>query len=591
MRASPVLLRELRAIARARRTYALRVLVGSLVLVAFWVHFLELRRAGNQTTADFGELRQSLRGAASYFWIVEALSVLLLIPLLAAGSISGESRRGSLDGLLTSPLTGLEIVLGKAVSALLVVAMLLAIALPIQATFSILGGPELSRSGLMALGLLGHAFLLVGLSLAVSARRLTSRDSIVAVLLLELLWLGLPDVCTRLPPELADPLAPVADWVRRSSPVGLFATIRGPSDQVLPDLLGLLAKNLAGGLAGLLLAATWIRSRAESRRMTRPVGAVTGFDRPLHQFLLDRFPLVWKETRRQRSSGVSPWLGRLLQGLALATLVLQLAGPLRASIGEVARFGYGSIDLLPGLLQLGELISLWSVGIFIAGSIAVGYGGARGIAAERERNTWETLISSLYDGRELLLARVFGSIWCARWPGTILLGLWAIGVLTGALHPIGAILGLGVLASAWTFVALLGTCISLHSQTVGGALAWTLIAGLFASFGYLFCAIPVIPNSLIALSGCSPYLVYSATLSFLELDEWIHPSSHVPRLKLPIAKSVPTVLLGIAVHAAAAWVLLQLGLWSIDRERTCQVDGGGNDGQATGVEDESRVGT
>jgi len=89
---------------------------------------------------------------------------------------------------------------------------------------------------------------------------------------------------------------------------------------------------------------------------------------------------------------------------------------------------------------------------------------AETIASERDRGTWLGLIATPLTGREILRAKVLGTIWKTRGLAILIVGLWAIGLAAGALHPIGflaSLIGLGV--SAW-FLAVIGVVGSLHSR-------------------------------------------------------------------------------------------------------------------------------
>src|SRR5262249_24863607 len=66
---------------------------------------------------------------------------------------------------------------------------------------------------------------------------------------------------------------------------------------------------------------------------------------------------------------------------------------------------------------------------------------------------------------EILRAKTVGAVWKARWTAGTILGLWSIGLMAGAVHPLGflaAVLGLGVLS--WSHAAL-GTSVALWSRT------------------------------------------------------------------------------------------------------------------------------
>jgi ABC-type transport system involved in multi-copper enzyme maturation permease subunit len=68
--------------------------------------------------------------------------VLALVPALVAGAVAEERSRRSLDSLLVSPLSGLEIVIQKLAAKLLRLGLLLAVSLPIVCMLAMLGGTD-----------------------------------------------------------------------------------------------------------------------------------------------------------------------------------------------------------------------------------------------------------------------------------------------------------------------------------------------------------------------------------------------------------------------------------------------------------------
>src|SRR5262249_25579729 len=75
--------------------------------------------------------------------------VFLLTPVLTAGAIAEEKQRRTLDGLLTTHLRDREIILGKLVSRLAQMALLLLAGLPVLGFMQLLGGvdPQLVMAG------------------------------------------------------------------------------------------------------------------------------------------------------------------------------------------------------------------------------------------------------------------------------------------------------------------------------------------------------------------------------------------------------------------------------------------------------------
>jgi ABC-2 type transport system permease protein len=97
-----------------------------------------------------------------------AIIILFVMPLVTMRTYAEEKRSGTMELLLTSPITDLQIILGKFLGAMgLFAAMLLVTAIDIALLFR-LGNPELKPvlTGYLGLLLLGGCFLSVGLFLS-----------------------------------------------------------------------------------------------------------------------------------------------------------------------------------------------------------------------------------------------------------------------------------------------------------------------------------------------------------------------------------------------------------------------------------------
>lgn len=88
--------------------------------------------------------------------------MLIIIPVIAAGSISGERERQTLDIMLTTPVKPLAIVLGKVATAMTDVLMFVVSSVPIMAIAFILGG-------LNWWALLGYILIMIYIAFYVSS--------------------------------------------------------------------------------------------------------------------------------------------------------------------------------------------------------------------------------------------------------------------------------------------------------------------------------------------------------------------------------------------------------------------------------------
>lgn len=97
------------------------------------------------------------------------LTVSLVAPAVAASAIQSEKERGTMDLLLSTGLSPLSIVLGKTLTALSFVLVLIATALPAFAPAWTFGGVGFREIGLAALIIVATALLMVAVSVFFSA--------------------------------------------------------------------------------------------------------------------------------------------------------------------------------------------------------------------------------------------------------------------------------------------------------------------------------------------------------------------------------------------------------------------------------------
>ena len=77
--------------------------------------------------------------------------------------------------------------------------------------------------------------------------------------------------------------------------------------------------------------------------------------------------------------------------------------------------------------------------IFVVTLCAVGM-ASEGIVGERARETWDSLIATPLTARDILRSKMLAALWRMRVLLAILLGLWTIGLIAGAIHPVGFVL-------------------------------------------------------------------------------------------------------------------------------------------------------
>ncbi len=134
--------KELRGRMRGRRAFT--ILSGYLVLLAAFAWMVELMMErtysttfGNSATFATAAIGQ---GIFASVLMLETLVVVFLATMATAGSISLEREKQTLEMLAATPITSFAIVLGKLLSALIYVWLLIAASIPLTAIVFVFGG-------------------------------------------------------------------------------------------------------------------------------------------------------------------------------------------------------------------------------------------------------------------------------------------------------------------------------------------------------------------------------------------------------------------------------------------------------------------
>jgi ABC-2 type transport system permease protein len=114
---------------------------------------------------------------------------LFVLPLITMRTYAEEKRTGTIELLLTSPVTDAQIVLGKFLGALALFALMLAVTLLHMAVLFYFGNPEWKpiASGYLGLLLMGASFLSIGLLISSLTKNQIVAGMVTFVVLL-LLW-------------------------------------------------------------------------------------------------------------------------------------------------------------------------------------------------------------------------------------------------------------------------------------------------------------------------------------------------------------------------------------------------------------------
>jgi ABC-2 type transport system permease protein len=140
---NPVTVKELRSRMRGRRAFI--VLTVHLLVVSALITLVYLAYAAAAATTYGPDSRQA--GKVIFFTLVmmQGFLVALIGPAFTAGAISGEKERQTYDLLRTTLLSANAFVMGKLISALSYVFLLIFALIPLQSIAFLLGGVDLTE--------------------------------------------------------------------------------------------------------------------------------------------------------------------------------------------------------------------------------------------------------------------------------------------------------------------------------------------------------------------------------------------------------------------------------------------------------------
>jgi len=399
-------------------------------------------------------------------------------------------------------------------------------------------------------------------------------------------------------------LLPPALWLLDSSPLGVVVNLGGVIRRTatpLDAVLRMIALQTAGGLA--LVGWAVFRLRPASRAVYDGEGRASllrsRYTRRRRRPPCGDDPVLWNEKYSAR--GVTE--GERLSGRLVGLVVLALFGYVTwwfawPAFRELADLGYGPApegvlpldlnplarmivtligkvkwDPRPGLARLEFNVFLRQVTGLLDLLYFVMLAGlsAEGVAVERERDTWLGLIATPLTGREVLRAKMLGAAWRARSVSLGMAGLWGLGLVTGAVHPLGfaaAAVGLGV--STWLVVAF-GTFVSLWSSDRKQANARALLpAMLLPMTGLVLAGLPARMATLWVEVGSMPFLTWAILVSHDDVRAAARSGALPPLADLGLktgegAGTVAAVwLVSVAAQAAAAYLFTRLAFRGFD---------------------------
>ena len=528
----PVFNAELLTTARRARYYVIRFLYGAIILFQIYLSY-----QANSWRSGFGMQQMSIQEMASFgqqifgsFAILQLVVVVLLTPALVGGTIAEERQRKTLHYLLTSELSSAEIILGKLAARLLHVGVLVALGLPVVSLIGLFGGVDFELLLLAYAGSCTTVYFLAAASILISVVSRRPREAISLLYILEIVWLIVPTLLmSAMPywdepwPTIAKLANPVLYYFAVTSPIYLLSpmswTGAGGLHSAAAWGMGL---QLAYGTAFVAIAALRLRpsSRNEggNRGLSLRIGGITRRRRWFPRPGCGDDAMLWKEMHVSRTGGLTKAAMVVLGVGAVGVIAYSGFGYLVPAADEMSRDGYfvyGSARR-----ELNGFLRGVCTTIYVLWFLGVASSAATGLTSEREEDQWLSLTSTPLSGEEVIRAKLIGPVWGLRMVAYLLFALWGIGLVVGSIHPFGLIACLVEFAVFTWFLTALGTFFSLRSKNSTRSLASTMALLIFLNGGYLFCCIPMRPNTPAIMAGSTPAMFALSLLSIEDLRDF-----------------------------------------------------------------------
>ena len=543
----PILEVELVTASRRIRHFILRVIYAVALLLALGVTYLfAIGDSGN----DMSAVARFASGFFHTFGVMQLAAVMLLGPALAAGTIARERERGTMEYLYTTPLSNLEIILGKLGGRVMEILCFVLSGVPVLSLAMLMGG--ISAGELLSLTVitLSTVLFVTMVSLAVSAGAAKARNAVIQAYAIFLCLWGLPFVISSLSKWAGFPL--IALLVKQLVVANPIITFVAPGFGTPPtdpwsDPLALVRNQMLAGGSALLLVTLFMR-----RIHLREPGKAVRIRRWRTLFFPDRIgdnPMYWKEICV--ASGSSRW-GLLGYGLAAVVFVV-VCGCTVYSVCE---------SLMDPSLRNGESYGYYAVGMstFLGccGLFLVTAGAAGSIGAEEERDCWVSLVSTPLEAAQIIRAKIAGSIWPLRWLGPLLVVVWLPALFLRPLCCLSIPVSLAELGVMAAFGTALGVYCSLSFESSLRAMGVALGISLLLGGGATLCCCPIF---LILAPFYVPFLLGGPGFACVALGS---SPDVVNSPMLIVATAV--YLVGTAGYGIGAYLLMSAAVRQFDKK-------------------------
>jgi hypothetical protein len=263
---------------------------------------------------------------------------------------------------------------------------------------------------------------------------------------------------------------------------------------------------LGVGLLGVVVASWRLRPSC-----LRPMEGERAGRKPKRRLVVppvdERRPMLWKELYIEHVATLGKfgnWAGRILV-LSLIAGSLGLAAVFCWDAyrgGDAVWAGWARDELEYWVGRSGDFLSMliqWAIGLRAAVSIS----------SERERGTWDAILTSPMEGSELAWGKLWGSLHAIGWLIVAALLAWTVAVAVEAVPLRQGVVWAAEVFVIGAFMAAVGVRTSLVCATATRAMAVTIGVWLGAYVGFAMLTLLVLASGLLL---CNLYWVAAAQL-------------------------------------------------------------------------------
>jgi ABC-2 type transport system permease protein len=421
----PVLDKELRISSRRKRNYVLRFAYVWLLTAFVAFVWLVTVRIGGSTSVTYQVSRMSVTGryvTSTIIWF-QFIAIQLVAVAMLSNAISDEIYHRTLGLLMTTPISSLQIVVGKLFSKLLQLVLLLAISMPVLAIIRLFGGVSWAYI-VSGLGITMTAAIFAGsVSLFFSISNRHSHSVIVrTVLVCFLFYIGPLAVVQLL--QFAYQIGMVSVmWLSYINP---FMTLALATQYMLtptsaaPVMSWPLHCAIMLGLSALLLVVSALCVRKVGLRQATGQGGIflSRKERRIADKKLKTGKVLYAASRRIRPVKGPPVIWKEMMTLLTKNLRIgSIITTILAVLILAAAYGYCAYADLLG--SHGTQIAFIII-YFFFGLLRTTTSAGTSITTEKEAQTWPILLTTPLSEKQIVLEKIIGSC-LAGWAFWLLL--------------------------------------------------------------------------------------------------------------------------------------------------------------------------